>query len=1552
MANSIAWAQPDVTGKTFTMRCARGYVYWNGSAMKGHASNATEFAIVSYDNNTYLFDATNNAFVCHTTAATAGTNGNPAVESTSDFSKVVKNISFGSTNITDYPYYVQEDQFTNWLNMDGNPNVYFNRWITFDGGNTYKIEVVDIDFDPSAAIAMLDAYFNPTATVVYEISDANGVVFTSDAIPASIGAEITELPADFQRSFCTYEVTETTLVAGENTVKVKVTYDLPFKASASFDNATWYYSTIRGSKYLRADEEKKDGNGRYMTNSTNEKTDVYKWAFVGNPYRNFFIVNKGAGAGKYLAMNTQPEMEEVAEPASTEKVQWAVTKNGTGLTFRSITGPNLYLNDAGNAGNLGTWNSAAGLNDAGSRWDIEEVLEGKALLAKTIEDANALYGQLAPTAGEVGYPSAAAISTFKNAIDAAQDVCDAPVADYETANATLEAATAAVVAPENINYTPRTDVYYTIVNARGAIVYNPEKKDFVDSDNGDAEYLWYDNSDEFDNTNVNNLWGFIEKDGHYYMYNVGKQQFASVGKGTYGPTWIFSNTPAYITLDNGIAQEIAAPKVRVRATIATTEQSYTMCVSTSYRGPVITYDGKNDGGVPMLFTASSVAIDPDVTAVIKTLIGDLTPYCEALAAAIKSAEAKNIGTGLGEFAASDEFTAALTTAKALLAKADNELTKEELQTAKNELEASFATLTLNMPDPGFYNIVGGISGMYLAGGSAENGKYAMAVKSDANSIFFFDGSILVNFGTGLSNGMTASSWAWVTEDKASEVAFQDGLTDGGYAIKSGTANFYDNGDNTKSADRGGNLTINTSTNPRYTSWVLEEITDLPVEITEAGFATLYSPVALKIANGVKAYTAVIEEDYLLLEELTGVIPSSIPVILAGDEGVYIFRVTDDVDFDGKSDLEGSVGGVEKTTNEFLTLQIINETPGFHKYIGDVVRGFQAYLTSSESVVKVLFPDEVVVTANSYTIEYGDALPTFSYTSSGATLVGTPSISCEATSASPVGTYPIVISKGSVSNYNDRYVNGTLTIKKAPLTIAADNKTKYQGDALPTLTVTYSGFKNQETSNVLTKQPTITTTATATSAPGDYPITVSGAEAENYDITHVNGTLTVLLPDEVVVTADSYTIEYGDALPNFGFTSTGATLVGTPSISCEATSASPVGTYPIVIAKGNVTNYNDHYVNGTLTIKKAPLTVSVGNYTRNEREENPEFTLTYTGFKNGENEEVLTQKPVATTTADVMSGPGTYPITVSGGAAENYELNYVSGTLTVTQVLHTATITCIGNGVVTCHDYASDEDVTIKDAETTHVSFSQIDGLDLSILPDLGYQLMRLMVSNIDRTEDVDDEGHIHLDAHGDLNIIAQFVPQSEVVVSVNDAKYRIPDLSTDEAEVAGINKAAAHVTIPATMDYRGRTWRITKVADGAFASCQNLVSISIPASVKEAGTGLFEGDTHLAAIEWNSDIPLTRTLLGTLRNPNLLYYVKQKELAEGFSNVITGSNESGWQAEQIQLTDNEAVIHDFYAPKAFTAQRISYTHAYLQETNKGECRGWESLVLPFDVQTI
>ena len=310
-------------------------------------------------------------------------------------------------------------------------------------------------------------------------------------------------------------------------------------------------------------------------------------------------------------------------------------------------------------------------------------------------------------------------------------------------------------------------------------------------------------------------------------------------------------------------------------------------------------------------------------------------------------------------------------------------------------------------------------------------------------------------------------------------------------------------------------------------------------------------------------------------------------------------------------------------------------------------------------------DAVVVTAKSYTRVYGDANPTFEYEVSGTTLMGVPEITCEATPTSPVGTYPIIIKKGTVTNYNDTYVNGVLTITKAPLTVKAGTYTKKQGEDNPAFTLTYDGWKNNETEAVLTKKPVATTTATKESAPGEYPVTVSGGEAQNYELSYTNGKLIVTDADAVVVTAKSYTRVYGDANPTFEFTSEGATLVGSPEITCEATATSPVGTYPIVIKKGTVTNYNDTYVNGTLTITKAPLAVKAGTYTKKQGEDNPAFTLTYDGWKNNETEAVLTKKPVATTTATKESAPGEYPVTVSGGEAQNYELSYTNGKLIVT-----------------------------------------------------------------------------------------------------------------------------------------------------------------------------------------------------------------------------------------------------------------------------------------------
>lgn len=154
------------------------------------------------------------------------------------------------------------------------------------------------------------------------------------------------------------------------------------------------------------------------------------------------------------------------------------------------------------------------------------------------------------------------------------------------------------------------------------------------------------------------------------------------------------------------------------------------------------------------------------------------------------------------------------------------------------------------------------------------------------------------------------------------------------------------------------------------------------------------------------------------------------------------------------------------------------------------------------------PETVTITAKSYTITYGDPIPTLEYTTKGATLKGTPTLTCDATSASPVGTYDIKVGMGSVTNEKVSLVDGTLTITKAPLTISAGNYTKKQGEENPTFTPTYKGFKNNETEAVLTKQPTVSCSATKDSPAGTYDVTVSGAEAQNYEITYKNGTLTI------------------------------------------------------------------------------------------------------------------------------------------------------------------------------------------------------------------------------------------------------------------------------------------------------------------------------------------------------------------------------------------------------------------------------------------------------------
>lgn len=148
-------------------------------------------------------------------------------------------------------------------------------------------------------------------------------------------------------------------------------------------------------------------------------------------------------------------------------------------------------------------------------------------------------------------------------------------------------------------------------------------------------------------------------------------------------------------------------------------------------------------------------------------------------------------------------------------------------------------------------------------------------------------------------------------------------------------------------------------------------------------------------------------------------------------------------------------------------------------------------------------------------KYGDENPQFKISYEGfrdgdtETRLTTSAVAqTDANLKSAVGDYEIILSGAESNKYSFNYVAGTLTITKAPLTISAGNYTKKQGDAMPAFKASYDGFKNGETESVLTKQPMFSTDATEASSPAEYAVNVSGAEAENYEISYQPGTLTV------------------------------------------------------------------------------------------------------------------------------------------------------------------------------------------------------------------------------------------------------------------------------------------------------------------------------------------------------------------------------------------------------------------------------------------------------------
>ncbi|MEE1943784.1 MBG domain-containing protein [Pedobacter sp. KR3-3] len=199
--------------------------------------------------------------------------------------------------------------------------------------------------------------------------------------------------------------------------------------------------------------------------------------------------------------------------------------------------------------------------------------------------------------------------------------------------------------------------------------------------------------------------------------------------------------------------------------------------------------------------------------------------------------------------------------------------------------------------------------------------------------------------------------------------------------------------------------------------------------------------------------------------------------------------------------DGFTGSLSRTTGENVGTYAISQNN--LSISGNYILNYTgADLTIGKKTISVI--------ADAKNKVYGDADPVLTYTFSPALVTGdgfTGSLS--RTTGENVGTYAISQNNLSLSgNYTLNYTGANLSIAKKALVITADNKTKFYNQANPVLTASYSGFVGTENASVLTSPVSLATTATLSSPAGTYPITASGAVAQNYAISYMQGALTV------------------------------------------------------------------------------------------------------------------------------------------------------------------------------------------------------------------------------------------------------------------------------------------------------------------------------------------------------------------------------------------------------------------------------------------------------------
>ncbi|MCX2481444.1 MBG domain-containing protein [Pedobacter sp. MC2016-15] len=343
-----------------------------------------------------------------------------------------------------------------------------------------------------------------------------------------------------------------------------------------------------------------------------------------------------------------------------------------------------------------------------------------------------------------------------------------------------------------------------------------------------------------------------------------------------------------------------------------------------------------------------------------------------------------------------------------------------------------------------------------------------------------------------------------------------------------------------------------------------------------------------------------------------------------------------------------------------------------------------YAVSYTNGILSVTPASLNIKANDLERAQGQPNPVFTFTYTGfvngdlaSGLTTAPIGSTTAIQSSVKGVYPITVTGATSPNYAINYTDGQLFVKGVQTIVYNDLPAVAYGEA------PFTPGASSETGLL----PTFSSDNLNVAIIENGRVKIISAGTANISATFPGTSdfvaLTVTKPlivtkRTLIVRADSKSKTYGQANPALtasyeGFVNgeTVSTALSAQAIlTTAATPLSSAGTYPITGTAASAQNYNLVYEAGVLTVNKATLTVSADNKSRAFGLENPVFTFRYSGFVNAENESVIQIAPLATVTAVTDSPAGTYPITLSGGADENYSFTYINGILNIVSTTRT------------------------------------------------------------------------------------------------------------------------------------------------------------------------------------------------------------------------------------------------------------------------------------------